>query len=251
MIGRPSASAALLCLTASACTVAVAPAPAQPVAVAPAPDYQAPPPNEAPPPQPPAPPRTWHTIHVIAGSYGQNCRAAYGNVTPHLRQTCEGVANCAYVVDYKVIGDPAYGCQKDYVAEWLCGRDPAVRRATAAPEAGFGSVVQLTCEGGAAADLPPPPPPPPHRHRPIHVVAGSYGQNCRAAYGNTTPHLQQSCEGRTRCVYRIDYKVIGDPAYGCAKDYVAEWRCGDEPGVRRAVAAPEAGFGKTVELACD
>ena len=228
----------------SGCTVAVGPAPSQP------------------PPPPPGPP---NTIRIVAGSYGQNCRAAHGNVTPHLQQACDGQQNCAYRIDHRVIGDPAFGCQKDYVAEWTCGGDPNVYRAVAAPEAGYGSVVQLICAGGvaiaavappppprsAAPPPPPPPPPPPRRRAQIHIVAGTYGQNCRAAYGNKTPHLQQSCEGHTRCVYRVDYKVIGDPAYGCAKDYIAEWRCGDEPGVRRAVAAPEAGYGKTVELACE
>jgi len=83
------------------------------------------------------------------------------------------------------------------------------------------------------------------------VVAGSYGQNCGARHGNTTSHLQQMCAGQPSCTYRVDYKVIGDPAYGCQKDYVAEWRCGDEPVVRRATAAPEAGFGSTVDLRCD
>ena len=168
---------------------------------------------------------------MVAGSYGQNCRAAHGNTTPHLQQMCEGQVSCAYRVDYKVIGDPAYGCRKDYVAEWRCGNDPTVRSAAAAPEAGFGATVQLSCEPGAVVVAPPPPPPPPpsRRSRAIRVVAGSYGQNCRAARGNVTTHLQQLCEGHSSCTYRVDYKVIGDPAYGCRKDYVAEWRCGDDP----------------------
>ena len=71
------------------------------------------------------------------------------------------------------------------------------------------------------------------------------------ARGNVTAHLQQLCEGHSSCTYRVDYKVIGDPAYGCQKDYVAEWRCGDDPVIRRATAAPEAGYGSTIELRCD
>ena len=225
---------------------------APPVAAAPPP----PPPPPAPSPPPPPPPQRRHAIHVVAGSYGENCRAPHGNTTAHLQQACEGQSSCAYRVDYKVIGDPAYGCAKSYVAEWSCGRNPNVYRAAAAPEAGFGSIVQLSCEGGAATVIAPPPPPPPPppprgRRRIIHVVAGSYGENCGARHGNTTQHLQQMCAGQPGCTYRVDYKVIGDPAYGCRKDYVAEWRCGDEPVVRRAVAAPEAGFGSTVDLRCD
>jgi hypothetical protein len=242
--------------------VAAQPTPAsQPTYATQPPEYQPPPPPDQaspPPPQPTyAPPHHLHAIRIVAGSYGQNCRAAHGNTTPHLQQTCDGQAVCAYRVDYKVIGDPAYGCQKDYVAEWRCGRDPTLHRATAAPEAGFGSIVQLSCDPGAptVAAPPPrppaPPPPPSRRARAIRVVAGSYGQNCHAARGNVTPHLQQLCEGHSSCTYRVDYKVIGDPAVGCRKDYVAEWRCGDDPVIRRSTGAPEAGFGSTIELRCD
>jgi hypothetical protein len=256
---RLTGPVSLLLLALSGCMVATQPAPKPTFATHP-PEYQ--PAAPTPPPEPPpatqpqptyAPPRHLHAIHVVAGSYGQNCRAARGNVTPHLQQSCDGQSVCAYRVDYKVIGDPAYGCQKDYVAEWTCGRDPAVRRAVAAPEAGYGSVVQLSCEAGAptvVAPPPPPPPPPPPRRHGIHVVAGTYGQNCRAAYSNVTTHLQQMCEGQVSCAYRVDYKVIGDPAYGCRKDYVAEWTCGNNPAVSRATAAPEAGFGSIVQLTC-
>ena len=120
---RPPVAA--LFLAVSSCTVAVGPAP---------------------PPSQPQPVYQPNAIHVVAGSYGQNCGAAHGNTTPHLQQTCEGQPSCAYRVDYKVIGDPAYGCQKDYVAEWSCGQDATVYRATAAPEAGFGSTVDLRCD---------------------------------------------------------------------------------------------------------
>jgi len=47
----------------------------------------------------------------------------------------------------------------------------------------------------------------------------------------------------TSCTYT-------DPAFGCAKDYVAEWQCGSDPTVRQARAFPEAGFGKTIRLSC-
>ena len=84
----------------------------------------------------------------------------------------------------------------------------------------------------------------------IRVVAGTYGGNCNAPQGNKTEHLAAACNGRADCTYKVDYTVIGDPAVGCGKDYVAVWRCGGSREVRRAVASPEAGFGKTVELSC-
>jgi len=86
---------------------------------------------------------------------------------------------------------------------------------------------------------------------PIEVVAGSYGENCKAPHGNKTEYLRQACDGQLTCSYKIDYTVIGDPAPGCAKDYVAEWRCLAGAATRKASAPPEAGFGKVIELRCD
>ena len=84
----------------------------------------------------------------------------------------------------------------------------------------------------------------------ISVVAGSYGQNCGSPHGNVTGHLASECNGRGKCDYIIDYKVIGDPATGCAKDYRAEWKCGDKPMVQSTSASREAGFGTKITLSC-
>jgi hypothetical protein len=43
-----------------------------------------------------------------------------------------------------VIGDPKYGCRKDYVVQYACGGQQ--RQASAGPEAGYGSVVTLSCQ---------------------------------------------------------------------------------------------------------
>src|SRR5437879_1917742 len=80
----------------------------------------------------------------------------------------------------------------------------------------------------------------------IEVVAGTYGGNCKAPDGNKTDDLRQACAGKQSCTYRVDVQLIGDPVYGCAKDYVAAWRCGPDPAVRKAAAPPEAGYGSTV-----
>jgi len=84
----------------------------------------------------------------------------------------------------------------------------------------------------------------------IRVVAGTYGQNCGTSHGNKTSHLANACNNKTLCDYVVDYTVIGDPAVGCAKDYVAEWRCGNDSTVHRASAPPEAGYRKKVNLSC-
>lgn len=84
----------------------------------------------------------------------------------------------------------------------------------------------------------------------LQVVAGTYGGNCGQGRGNVTTYLANACNGKANCVYTIDYTAIGDPAVGCAKDYVAEWRCGDDPTIYRASAPPEAGYRRTVDLVC-
>jgi hypothetical protein len=84
----------------------------------------------------------------------------------------------------------------------------------------------------------------------IAIIAGTYGSNCGATYGNKTVHLAQACNGKKHCDYFIDSKIIGDPVSGCSKDYIAEWRCGDDETLRSALASPEAGFRKQINLIC-
>jgi hypothetical protein len=84
----------------------------------------------------------------------------------------------------------------------------------------------------------------------IAVVAGTYGKNCGTVYGNKTEYLARACNDKRHCDYVIDYKIIGDPAVGCSKDYIAEWHCGNDQTSRTALASPEAGFGKKITLTC-
>lgn len=89
----------------------------------------------------------------------------------------------------------------------------------------------------------------PAHHGGINVISGTYGENCGAEYGNATPHLAEQCDGLRQCSYRINYKIIGDPARGCQKDYIARWRCGNGP-VHTTSASPEAGEGSVITLFC-
>jgi len=86
-------------------------------------------------------------IDVIAATYGGNCGAAFGNATRDLAEVCNGRGICEYVIDYRVLGDPASGCAKDYVAEWRCGRDPKTQTVGVRPEAGGGTRITLKCPG--------------------------------------------------------------------------------------------------------
>ena len=84
----------------------------------------------------------------------------------------------------------------------------------------------------------------------IKVIAATYGGNCGAPYGNVTRHLAESCDGKAACEYVVDFRTLGDPAPGCAKDYFAEWQCGRDPERRTIGARHEAGGGTRILLRC-
>jgi hypothetical protein len=84
----------------------------------------------------------------------------------------------------------------------------------------------------------------------IKVISATYGNNCGAPRGNVTNYLAEACDGKETCVYIINYRLIGDPASGCAKDFIAEWQCGRDQKRQTARALPEAGEGKGIALKC-
>jgi hypothetical protein len=84
-------------------------------------------------------------IVVLAATYGPNCGVAHGNVTQQLAAACNGKPSCDYKVDYQIIGDPAVGCVKTFVAEWHCGAGSQVQSQTLPGEAGYGEIATLRC----------------------------------------------------------------------------------------------------------
>lgn len=91
-------------------------------------------------------------LRILSATYGGNCGVPVGNVTDHIAAQCNRQGSCTYVVDYRVIGDPAVGCMKDYVVNYECG-DGQTRTASVAPEAGGRRPVTLECP--AQTDAPP------------------------------------------------------------------------------------------------
>lgn len=83
----------------------------------------------------------------------------------------------------------------------------------------------------------------------IQVMQATYGKNCGAAVGNVTRHIASQCDGRATCSYVIDYQIIGDPVYGCAKNYLVDYRC-SQGRSKSAAASPEAGYRKKIFLSC-
>ena len=84
-------------------------------------------------------------ILVISASYGNNCGAPRGNVTRNLAIACDGTTSCTYIIDFEVIGDPALGCAKNYLAEWRCGVGQAIHQSSAGAEAGYKTPIHLSC----------------------------------------------------------------------------------------------------------
>ena len=85
----------------------------------------------------------------------------------------------------------------------------------------------------------------------IRIESATYGANCGVAEGNVTAHIAEQCNGKSECRYTVDYKIIGDPARGCAKTYTVQYRCGNNPQVLEKSLPAEAGWGdKAVLLEC-
>ena len=84
-------------------------------------------------------------ILIISGSYGNNCGAPRGNATRNLAVICDGTASCTYIIDFEVIGDPAVGCPKNYLAEWRCGVEQEIHQSSAGAEAGYKTPIHLSC----------------------------------------------------------------------------------------------------------
>lgn len=89
----------------------------------------------------------------------------------------------------------------------------------------------------------------------IKIIRATYGENCSAARGNATVPLAEACNDQTRCEYRVDSTILGDPAVGCSKEFAVDWICRTMPLTTtvfyRQVLRGEAGFGSRLQLACD
>lgn len=80
----------------------------------------------------------------------------------------------------------------------------------------------------------------------ITVNSAIYGGNCGRPL-DATADVAARCDGRFVCNYRVNHRRIGDPAYGCAKDFQVSWSCGGYS--YRGGAFPEAS-GKVIGLRC-
>lgn len=86
--------------------------------------------------------------------------------------------------------------------------------------------------------------------RVLRVVGATYGGNCRAPANNALADVSARCNGKKACEYTISFKVLGDPVYGCKKDFQVKYFCGPS-GPFQGSAAAEAGYGSKIRMICD
>lgn len=179
-------------------------------------------------------------MRIESATYGGNCRAQYGNATWAVRQRCDGSVNCQFTVNVNELGDPAYGCAKDFRIEYRC---PNGRRETSYLSGETnGKTLYMQCMGGGGGGG--------GGHRGvIRVISATYGGNFpEIPRGNVTYDIARECNNRPLCDYYISVNKIGDPKYGWSKDYRVEYTC-DGRDRRQAYVAPEANT-STTRLSC-
>jgi len=84
----------------------------------------------------------------------------------------------------------------------------------------------------------------------IKVVSATYGPICGNPQGNVTGAVKSMCDGKPSCDVFVHNNVFGDPSFGCAKDFVADYQCDGDPSIHTASHGPVAGEGYTVSLTC-
>jgi hypothetical protein len=93
-------------------------------------------------------------VQVTSATYGPNCGAPRDNVKAQLAAACDGQVRCDYVVDFRILGDPAPGCAKTFVVEWICAVGATTRIHKVDAEAGLGSHVVLACNSIVPTEIP-------------------------------------------------------------------------------------------------
>jgi hypothetical protein len=83
-------------------------------------------------------------VNVLTAWYGQSCGTAHGNVTSHVKSSCDGKQSCNYAVNLQVVGDSAPGCRKNFIVLYACTGHSDARLAQLPGEAS-GSSVAISC----------------------------------------------------------------------------------------------------------
>jgi hypothetical protein len=84
----------------------------------------------------------------------------------------------------------------------------------------------------------------------LKIVAGTWGRACNGKPGNATPLLAKACDGKSACDYAAEPVDLGPGQESCAKDFVAEWKCGSGSTVYSATLPADAGKAEKLHLEC-
>jgi hypothetical protein len=82
------------------------------------------------------------------------------------------------------------------------------------------------------------------------MILATYGYNCGATPGNALASVKKNCEGNLNCEYKVDASQLGDPAPGCAKNFIVNYKCFEGARERRVVVDAEAS-GSVASLTCE
>lgn len=74
----------------------------------------------------------------------------------------------------------------------------------------------------------------------ILVVNATYGRSCNGKSGNASTALSKACDGKSTCDYEVEAVDIENATANCARDFAAEWKCGNGSVVYSAVLPGEA-----------
>ncbi len=85
----------------------------------------------------------------------------------------------------------------------------------------------------------------------LKVVSGTYARACNGKPGNGTPSLAKVCDGKSACDYAVEPVALENEPSGCAKDFAAEWKCGNGSTVYSATLPADAvSKNEKLHLAC-
>ena len=85
------------------------------------------------------------TIHVISASWAENCGAPKGNATQWVKSACAGERECNFVFDWRLLGNPAPTCNKQFSIEWTCSADGPVLKIILPPDPTQDAIAPLSC----------------------------------------------------------------------------------------------------------
>lgn len=84
----------------------------------------------------------------------------------------------------------------------------------------------------------------------LRIVGGTYGRACNGKPGNATPLLAKACDGKSACDYAAEPVDLGAGQENCAKDFVAEWKCGSGSTVYSATLPAGGAKDEKLHLEC-